>query len=197
MLGNYEVCLNKRFMITWDEHHQKKWRHFLTGKGTWITGNAMKGRRHQRATLLQTWQDPNSVDPFPKGTKDKAIGPPTNVIHTVDDFSGVGLAISSNGSKRKVAEACYPGTKIPLSCSDVKFNAYKSYHQSAIKVIADFISGSMACGKDLKSFRESQADKVESAFFELGWRADQNAILGANKDMRDSNAGMRWRVGLG
>jgi hypothetical protein len=113
MLGNYEVGLNKRFMITWDEHHQKKWRHFLTGKGTWIKGNAMKGRRHQRATLLQTCKIQIPSIHSPTAPNDKAIGPPTNVIHTVGDFSGAGLAISSNGSKQKVAEACYPGTKNP------------------------------------------------------------------------------------
>ncbi len=188
MLGNYEVGLNKRFMITWDEHHQKKWRRFWTDKGTWIRGDAIKGRKFQRERLLETWLDPNFVDPFPNGTKNKALGAPTNVIHTVSDFSGAGLVLS-NSSAQKAAVPCYPGTKIPLSCSDIKSKAYKFHHPSAIKVIADFISGSMAGGKDLKGFRESQADKVESAFFELGWRADRYAILGANKAMRDGNVG--------
>jgi hypothetical protein len=184
-LGNLDVGQIKRNLITWDDHHVRKWTHLLTVSGTWQRKRAKFGRAVQRRTLLETYRNPNFNDPFPNGTRIRAIGPPLNVIHHEDDESpAVGplgrlarlrnLNASINSSL--AGERCYPGTKIPLSLADIKVGAYKDEDRDPLTVISNFLTGKMSANPRLSKFRDQVIDRVESAFYELGWRADRVAI---------------------
>jgi hypothetical protein len=184
-LGNLNVGQIKRNLITWDDHHVKKWIHFLTASGTWQRKRAQKGREEQWNTLLETYRNPNFNDPFPNGTRIRATGPPLNVIHHEDDESPAAgplarLArlrnLSSSINSSRAAERCYPDTNIPLSLAGIKVDAYKDEDPNPLKVISNFLTGKMSANPRLSKFRDQVIDRVESAFYELGWRADRIAI---------------------
>jgi hypothetical protein len=184
-LGNLDVGQIKRNLITWDDHHVRKWIHFLTASGTWQLKRAKVGRAVQRNTLLETYRNPNFNDPFPNGTRIRAIGPPLNVIHHKNDESPAAGPLGRLARLRNLnasinsslaAERCYPGTKIPLSLADIKVGAYNDEDANPLTVISNFLTGRMSANPRLSKFREQVIDRVESAFYELGWRADRVAI---------------------
>jgi hypothetical protein len=80
-------------------------------------------------------------------------------------------------------ERRYPGTKIPLSLDHIKVGAYKDEDPSPLRVISNFLTGRMGANPRLSKFREQVIDRVESAFYELGWRADRVAIGEASDQM--------------
>jgi hypothetical protein len=184
-LGNLNVGQIKMNLITWDRHHVEKWIHFLTPSGTWKRKCAKEGRKAQRRTILATYRNPNFNDPFPNGTRIRAIGPPVNVIHHENDYSpAVGplgrlarlrnLNASINSSR--AAERCYPDTNIPLSLAGIKIDAYKNENNNPLIVISNFLTGKMSANPRFSKAREQVIDGVESAFYELGWRADRVTI---------------------
>jgi hypothetical protein len=184
-LGNLNVGQIKRNLITWDDHHVRQWIHFLTASGTWQRKCAKVGRAAQRSTLLATYRNLNFNDPFPNGTRIRAIGPPLNVIHHEDDETPAAgplarLArlrnLNSSINSTRAAERCYPDTKIPLSLAGIKVDAYKDEDPNPLTVISNFLTGKMSANPRLSKFRDQVIDRVESAFYELGWRADRIAI---------------------
>jgi hypothetical protein len=185
-LGNLNVGRMKYDLITWDDHHVRKWIHFLTACGTWKRKMAEDGRKAQRATLLENYLDPNSHDP-PKIRRAKAIGPPLNIIHHEDDtflpaVSRLGrqaglIAINfSLNSSLNSSMRYYPDSKIPLSLADIKVGVYMDEDRDPLKVISNFLTGRMSANPSFPKFRQRVIDRVESAFFELGWRANRIAI---------------------
>jgi len=76
----------------------------------------------------------------------------------------------------RAAERCYPDTNIPLSLAGIKVDAYKDEDPDPLKVISNFLTGKMSANPRLSKFRDQVIDRVESAFYELGWRADRVAI---------------------
>ncbi|KAE9371341.1 hypothetical protein N431DRAFT_491713 [Stipitochalara longipes BDJ] len=182
-LGNYNVGQVKRNLITFDEHHLRKWRRFLEGTGTWRDGKATIGRFQQRKTLLNTWLDRSFIDPYPDGRRTKIIGPPLNVIHHFTDKDSTGMARASGNATPPAPpltpDQCYPWSRIPLSTAEIKIDDFKNINEDSFKVISDFLTGR------LNQQRNSavQVDRIESAFYDQGWRVHRQAVEQALDDM--------------
>ncbi len=178
-------------MITWDDHHRQKWAHFLTGHGTWQRRKKMKGKKLIINSLRETYHNPRFHDPHPDGKADRTIGPPLNNLFVTDDYSGAMPAGLRFVAERVLAkDKCYPGTNIPLSTDGIQFGSWKEEHPhnpSAKRVVGDFLAGLMA-NTTFVRYHVRQLDRIESAFFELGWRVNRHALLQANNDMRDGKA---------
>ncbi|CZS89332.1 uncharacterized protein RAG0_00734 [Rhynchosporium agropyri] len=188
--GNLNAGRWKIDMITWDKHHADKWARFITARGTWAFGNVMKGRAHQRMSVLQTWLDPSSPDVFPNGkTGNRTLEPPRNVIHSINDSSPGGHAPTANRvpypprNRNLDPSECYPRTEIPYSTFGIVVEAFKNTNQDPLIVIADFLTSQMACNPKFKSRRVDQNNQIESAFYECGWRINRRALERANDDM--------------
>lgn len=187
--GNYDAGELKRDMITWDDHHLQKFSHLFTGYGTWQYGNKMKGKKLLRQTLLETYQDRRFHDPHPNGKEDRTIDPPLNAIFIEDDLSGpMPFAPGHPWERDLPQDKCYPHTNIPLSIDGIEGEAWKAVHPqnpSAKQVVIDFLTGQMAKGP-FALHAETQAKRIESAFFELGWRVNRNALRQCNQDFKDN-----------
>ncbi|KAL2070489.1 hypothetical protein VTL71DRAFT_13515 [Oculimacula yallundae] len=188
--GNLNAGRWKIDLITWDKHHADKWARYITSNGTWAYGNVMKGRRHQRATLLRTWLDPNSPDIFAHGKQgNRTLGPPRNVVHFANDFSLGGVAPTASRvpfpprNRDLDPSECYPNTRIPFSTTGIVVGCYKDSNNDPLIVIADFLTSQMACHPRFKNHRAAQNDQVESAFYECGWRINRRALERANDAM--------------
>jgi len=176
-LGNYGVGLNKKDLITWDDHFSENWEGFLTADGQWGNGVATRGRKVQMAALKRIYADPRFRDPFPTG-KSGSIGSFVNVIHPPE---GVGVRPENPRGK------CYRRTKIPLSCSHIKPDAYKEIDPDAFRVIMQFLSGELANrggNNNQSGFERLQIDRAESAFHEHGFRINRDAAERASQDVR-------------
>ncbi|KAH8795620.1 hypothetical protein BGZ57DRAFT_203714 [Hyaloscypha finlandica] len=142
----------------------------------------MKGRRCQRRTLLETFLNPNFVDPYPHGKDDKSIGPRLNVTHYIDDMSGPRIDKGRGGSGRASPastppDQCYPDTNIPLSTERIEINAFKNINPpNAIKIISNFLTGNIRYYPSDHVQRTVQLDYIESAFYDQGHRVDRAAI---------------------
>ena len=183
MLGNYDVGQIKRNLITFDEHHLRKWREFLDGTGTWYNGKATKGRARQRETLLKTWLDLSFIDPYPDGRRTKIIGPRLNVIHDITG-NNPDHAARASGNPNPPAppltpNQCYPRSNIPLSAAEIKIDDYKNIDEDSFKVISDFLTGRLKQQRN----QAVQVDRIESAFFDQGWRVHRGAVEEALDDM--------------
>jgi hypothetical protein len=149
----------------------------------------MRGRYCQRKTLLETFLNPNFVDPFPEGLRKKAIGPSLNAIHNANDKIGPGPARPS--SSRGIASSpltpgeCYPNTNIPLSTKDIKIGAFKKINQDAMQVIGNFLTGRLSYYAPNSNHRTGQVERIESAFYEHGWRVDRVAVEQALEEMQE------------
>lgn len=179
-------------MVTFDEHHRRKWRHFLNPKGNWVYKSAKRGRRCQRQTLLDTFLDLNFVDPYPRGKDNKVIGPPLNVIHYINDKtkSAVGRGRGGSGSASATPpftppEQCYPHTNIPLSTERIKVGVFKESHKDPTKLISNFLTGNLKYYPTGHVHRKQQLDHIESAFYDQGWRVDRAAVDQALDDMQE------------
>jgi hypothetical protein len=183
-LGNRNVGLGKRYLITWVKYLQRGWSGFLTSNGQWADGQAWAGRRAQRDHLLSLHKDPTFVDPFPKGCPKLYLGPRLNMIHPP---GGVQEDPAVHRQRKLDAAECYPNSRIPLSNLGIKVDLFLEISKSAIEVVTDFLNGKMAfrTKHSLVDFHVLQADRVESAFFHLGWRVDWRAVYKANKHVRE------------
>ncbi|KAH7411167.1 hypothetical protein BKA64DRAFT_741758 [Cadophora sp. MPI-SDFR-AT-0126] len=181
--ANRDVGRRKSDLITWDKHHSDKWSRFITARGTWVCKRAMAGRALQRKSLLKTWLDPNSPNPYRHGKdNDRILGPPLNVVHTTADHSP-GRHESKKqkqANSKKEDEKCYPGTEIPFSTIRIVVGSYKDYDKDPLTVIADFLTGQLARHPKFKRYRTDQNDQIESAFYECGWRINRRALEKAN-----------------
>ncbi|KAF8854220.1 hypothetical protein BDZ45DRAFT_47378 [Acephala macrosclerotiorum] len=188
-MGNFNIGRGKFDLITWDEHHIQLWQRYMTAAGVWVRKEGMRGRKYAREQLRQRYHDRRFHDPYPEGkTGSRSMGPPLNVNFKEDDYSGP-VPAAFRFARRAVLDKdkCYPETNIPLSADDIKIGAWKAHNPSAIRVVGDFLTGSMAPSM-FGRFAEVQLDRIESAFFELGWRVNRNALQRANEDMRDGRA---------
>jgi hypothetical protein len=156
-------------------------------RGTWLYGNAIRGRRCQRKTLLDTFLNPSFIDPFPDGRNVKAIGP-LNVIHNTSDNTRAGAARVSGSrtpaSPTPTPDECYPSTNIPLSTEGIRVGAFRSSNHDAVKVINDFLTGRLRYNSAVQRNRAVQVDCIESAFYDQGWRVDRAAIKQALEDLQ-------------
>lgn len=177
-------------MITWDAHHLTKWEEYLNKSRNWIYKNAMAGRRVQRATLLATWLDLHSPDIHAHGkVRNRVLDPPQNVIHTVNDKSGPAPRIPGRekAPEELDPEDCYPDTVIPYSTIKIKVDCYKEINADPQKVVANFISSNLATNPRFTARRNAQNDGIESAFYDLGWRINRQALEKANDGMAVGN----------
>ncbi|EPE35271.1 hypothetical protein GLAREA_10968 [Glarea lozoyensis ATCC 20868] len=182
-LGNRGVGLGKRYLITWAPHLLKGWKHFLTGNGQWKDGRATAGRVVQRKHLLKLFQSSTFVDPHPDGCPGMYIGPSVNLIHPPRYREDLDVI-----RQRKIdAKLCYPNTRIPLTIAHIKVDLYLQISKSPLTVAMDFLQGKMALTNQYSppGYHIIQADRVESAFFHLGWRVDWRAVYKANKHVRE------------
>ncbi|EHL01091.1 hypothetical protein M7I_2952 [Glarea lozoyensis 74030] len=91
-------------------------------------------------------------------------------------------------AQRKIdAKLCYPNTRIPLTIAHIKVDLYLQISKSPLTVAMDFLQGKMALTNQYSppGYHIIQADRVESAFFHLGWRVDWRAVYKANKHVRE------------
>jgi len=188
-LGNYDVGQIKRNVITSDEHHPDKRRHSLSHRGTWLYGHAMAGRRLQRETLLATYLNRSFVDPYPDGRRDKVLGPPLNVIHDLDDRSGSGPARTPRNANSNAPpfdpDNSYPNSRIPLSTINIQIDGFKNINEDFFKVISDFLTGLLRDTFREQQNRKVQVDRIESAFYDRGYRVNRQAIRQALQDMHE------------
>ncbi|KAH7355120.1 hypothetical protein BKA65DRAFT_581810 [Rhexocercosporidium sp. MPI-PUGE-AT-0058] len=189
---NKNVGRRKSDLITWDKHHSDKWSQYITAKGTWEYKRAMIGRAVQRNTLLRTWLNPNSPDIYAHGKdRNRTLGAPLNVIHAVNDRSPGGIAPGATrvpfhlGQREVEPEPadCYPDTRISYSTIKIIAGVFKDRHDDPHMVIADFLTGQIACHPKFKAHRTDHNDQIESAFYECGWRINRRALERANDDM--------------
>ncbi|CZR63362.1 uncharacterized protein PAC_13259 [Phialocephala subalpina] len=183
--GNFNIGRNKFDLITWDQHHLDLWEQYLTPAGTWVRGKGMRGRRFARRELRRRYHDRRFHDPYANGkTGNRSMGPPLNVNFREDNFSGPMRAAFNFARRGTLARAqCYPNTNIPLSADEIKIGAWKDenpYGPSAMRVVGDFLTGILPPGM---VGGEVQLDRIESAFFESGWRVNRNALSRAYQDM--------------
>jgi hypothetical protein len=183
-LGNLNVGLGKRYMINWAKCLQRGWKDFLTNNGQWQDRRATAGRYAQRKYLLSLHKDPEFVDLFPNGCPKLYLGPSLNLIHPP---GGVVIDPAEHRRRKLDAAECYPNYRIPLSNLGIKVDLFLEISKSALEVITDFLQGKMAfrTQHSLVGFHVRQADRVESAFFHLGWRVDWRAVYKANKHVRE------------
>jgi hypothetical protein len=164
-------------MITWDDHHLQRFSHLLTGYGTWQRGKKTRGKELLRETLLETYRNQNFHDPHPNDKEDRTIGPPLNAVFVEDDLSGPMPLASRYSQEGDLPQAkCYPDTRIPLSIDGIEAEAWKAVrpqNPSAKQVVIDFLTGQMA-KSPFALHAESQVKRIESAFFELGWRVNRS-----------------------
>jgi hypothetical protein len=164
----------------------------LNLKGTWTYGNAVKGRRLQRQTLLKTFLDPTFVDPCPDGRENKVTGPRLNVIHYINDKSGSakgargrGVSGSANATPAFTPpDQCYPSTNIPLSTEKIKIGAFRDINRDPVKLIGNFLTGNLTYYPTGHVQRKQQLDQIESAFYDQGWRVDRAATDRVLDDMQ-------------
>lgn len=132
---------------------------------------------------MKTWLDLSFIDPYPDGRRTKIIGPRLNVIH---DIAGNNPNHAARASGNPTPPAppftpnqCYPRSNIPLSAAEIKIDDYKNIDQDLFKVISDFLTGCLKQQRNLAV----QVDRIESAFFDQGWRVHRGAIEEALDDM--------------
>ena len=172
-------------MVTWAKHLQEGWQGFLTENGQWQYKRAIAGRQARRRHLLNTFLDGNFVDPHPDGCPGLYLGPSVNMIHP----PGGVLADPGEHRRSKLnVEECYPNTRIPLTTIGMmnKSDLFLDISESPLTVVTDFLNGRMAFSNNhhKSNYHVLQADRVESAFFHLGWRVDWRAVYKANKHVR-------------
>lgn len=193
---NLNVGLNKVDSITWDDEHQQGWYNLLTSGGSWQWKRAKLSRNSRRQALLDHWLDRRSRDRYPQGRDhDRYIGPPINVIHSVDDKSKATDEFEfeeyAEATRAKLRNAdCYPGTKIPFSTEDIEVGAWRDAgRNNPLEVAADFLTGFMANHNNLARVQARRYAQIESAFYALGWRLDRVAMAQATEDIRNGRAG--------
>ncbi|RDL30830.1 uncharacterized protein BP5553_10175 [Venustampulla echinocandica] len=186
MLGNRNVGQIKRNLITWDEHLQEDWGQYLRSDGGWQYGYTTRGRIQQRKTLLEKFNDADFDDPFPDGNQFLNIGPSINAIHAPgDDADNREEEQETPEARFPVRGPTYPNTQIPQDFTHIKVSAYREWKLSSLRVVKDFLNGKMAAkrGSNFPRYEDLQVDRVESAFYDLGWRVDRRAVWSANREV--------------
>ncbi|KAG9238505.1 hypothetical protein BJ875DRAFT_346152, partial [Amylocarpus encephaloides] len=90
--------------------------------------------------------------------------------------------------RQAAASKCYPNSRILLSPRNIRIGIWSAWAGTALHVIRDFLGGNMAADRAGQvHFDVLQTDRIEAAFWELGWRVDWRAVRKANKHVRNSH----------
>ena len=186
-LGNYNAGEKKINEITWNDHFYQGWSHFLDDNGTWKRGKKTAGRMARREVLLQYYLDLDFVDPYPDG-KPEATGLHRRVNNI---FPGKGHVpafecnpenrlAQQNANQVEEPELFLPGTKILVSSSGVKQNAFSELDSDPTNIVAEFLKNKYpATGRHIRDYEP--IDHIESAFFKIGYRINREAAFQASR----------------
>jgi len=186
-LGRYDAGELKINEITWNDHFYQEWSNFLDDQGTWKSGKKMAGKRARKEFLLKCYHNKDFVDPYPNG-KPQATGlhRRVNNIFPGDSQAPAFEANTRDRQAQEVAnrvedpELFLPGTKILVSSSGVKENAFSELDHDPTNVVAKFLKGYYsAVGKHERDYKP--IDHIESAFFKIGYRINREATKAASR----------------